>query len=123
MLVKISLENFEGKLEKFSDIGDVAGVIAVRKSKQFLEITIFRTQKTPNGRFRLFSHDALNLRHPFVLLPATTNSLSLISQAGKDCQILLVLSSDNRRFFDNYCTKKNSQFITLTPETLQGTIK
>src|SRR6056297_2338097 len=75
VLVKISLENFEGKLEKFSDIGDVAGVIAVRKSKQFLEITIFRTQKTPNGRFRLFSHDALNLRHPFVLLPATTNPL------------------------------------------------
>ena len=44
VLVKISLENFEGKLEKFSDIGDVAGVIAVRKSKQFLEITIHRTR-------------------------------------------------------------------------------
>src|SRR6056297_1912164 len=61
VLVKISLENFEGKLEKFSDIGDVAGVIAVRKSKQFLEITIFQTEKTLNLRTGSFFCNALYL--------------------------------------------------------------
>jgi len=40
VLVKIGLEDFKGRLEKFSDIADAAGVIAVRKSKQLLEITI-----------------------------------------------------------------------------------
>src|SRR6056297_2768669 len=40
VLVKIGLEDFKGRLEKFLDIADAAGVIAVRKPKQLLEITI-----------------------------------------------------------------------------------
>jgi len=63
VLVKISLENFEGKLEKFSDIGDVAGVIAVRKSKQFLEITAFKTRNAHGYQIVGVSYGTAILEH------------------------------------------------------------